>query len=304
MMGTLRLHTDREGVVWYGDDSTLATCSGLDPDEFVSGGIEFGEFSDIALLGCRENGYLIHSLHLARMFRAGLSIRLGSPAIVPREAHRADPLLVLQYLRQPPYRLAGQWHDLDQKDFCTYSMIANLGNSQTVTEVVRRISLVHPAWHALTFINNLELDTVCRLLCEIVDPRWYLHPGRPDRTTKLYSYLGLSPRNIRAWLSGSEPDRHFDRMRCATLAWYNPTGCTGTTAPGDFLWRCFDSQPDAVRGILRATQCFVSYLSAAWLAAISPRHPEANMELQMARFFADDETAAAFRNHMSRKKTV
>lgn len=301
-MNTLRLHVDLDGIVWYGDDSTLATCSQLEPDEFISSGVELGQVSTIKLLGCRGNGDLIHGLSLARMFRDSLAVRVGSPAIIAREVHRNNPVVVLQHLRQAPYHLAGQWHDLDRQDFCTYSMIANLGNSHTVTEVVRRIALAHPAWHALTFINHLNADTVCRLICDIVDPRWYRHPLHPARDTKLYAHLGLSPQNIRAWLAGSAPDRNFERMQSAVLAWYNPEGCTGTDAPGDFLWRCFDDQPDSVRGLLRASQLFVSFLSSAWSTLVSPRHPEAFFDAD--RFFKDEATAAAFRAHMSTKKPV
>lgn len=302
-MSTLRLHVDSDGIVWYGDDDTLATCSRLEPDEFVSSGIALNKVvTTIKILGCRSNGELIHNLSLARMFRDGLSIRVGSPEIVAREIFRSNPLLVLQYLQQRQYNLSGHWHELERRDFCTYSMIANLGNSQTVTEVVRRIATAHPAWPALTFINNLDVDTVCRLLCEIIDPRWYRHPLHPQRDTKLYAYLGLTPRNIRSWLAGTSPDRNFERLMPAVLSWYNPEGCTGTDAPGDFLWRCFDAQSDCVLGVLRATQLFVSYLSATWFASLSAKHPEVYFDAN--RFFKDDTVAAAFKVHMNTKRPV
>lgn len=290
----LNLHVDRDDCVWCSDAGAVAVNTGLSPDDFVSSGVEFSDFETVAVLGTRNNGALIHALFLARMFGRPYRVRIGSPAIVGKAAVLDDPVAVLQQLLQGQYPLAGQWHDLDRLDFCTYSMIDAIGNAHDVPETARKILLSHPAWPSLAFLNNLDLDFVCRLLCEIVDPRWYRHPFRTERDSRLYAYLGLTPKNIRAWLIGSEPDRHFDRAMTTVLAWYNPAVGVGPS-PGDYLWRVFARHADVITGVLRTTQRFVTFLSRAWLMAVSSRHPEQVFD---ARFFSEPETAAAFQSHL------
>lgn len=312
----LRLHVDDDGRVWYGDDLQLAINSYLPSADFLlkAEGLEFNPVNAkcVRLLGTAANAPLVVQLQQLRAGRPELlqlqRVQLGSPALVPTCATRSDPSSVLQHLWQPTYcnRCPGMWHDMTHLDFCTYYMISESRNTVEVPEVVRRTATYHPAWPAISFIDGLDHDLGCRLICEIVDPRWYKHPFRPGRPTKLYAHLGLTPKNMEAYLNDTPGDRHYDRARIVAGSWYdNKRGDAGPKSPsgaGSFIWRAYGCAKDRVHGLLRGCQRLVDFIRAIWSQAVQPVHPEARFE--PLRFFGDKLEAARFLEHYEAQKQV
>ncbi len=156
-------------------------------------------------------------------------------------------------------------------------------------------------WRALTFLNPLNRLAACRLLAAIIDPRWYRHPFRPERRSRLYARLGLTPENAAALVRGTPPGRNFYEARVAACLWYT-VGAKPPDGPRSFPWRQFLAEPDPVRGLLRASRRVVDFVVEAWLAQLPPRHPE--LYSWPSRFFRDPDEAAVFLEHLTWHKEV
>jgi hypothetical protein len=166
---------------------------------------------------------------------------------------------------------------------------------------VRRIAQYHPAWPAISFINTLNCEYACKLLNEIVDPRWFIHPRRPERLSRLYSYLGLTPANVHAILRSGAGDRYIERANIAVKSWYDPSVAINDD-PRGFLGRTSVGAKDQVVGVLRATQRFVALAATYWLGVVTKAHPEAGFQASL--FFHEAEEVSAFEHHKSRAKKV
>jgi hypothetical protein len=310
-VAVLRLHTDADGLVWYGDDGQLAVNSFLPAQDFLRSdvlGFPLSSAACIRLLGTWANAPLVVHVQQLRasqpeMYRQQ-RVQLAAPALVPTAALRDDPVAVLQHLWQPTYssRCPGMWHDMSNLDFCTYAMIQQLAGSVSVPEIVRRIVVYHPAWPALSFVPGLDVDAGCRLLCDIVDPRWYKHPTHPGRLGRLHAHLGLVPANMRAYLGDGPPGRHFDRAVRVVQTWYGGQGSSPTGFLGRALaaGRCGqDVCPD---GLLRGCRRLADLVAIVWLLEVQPRHPEAHFD--PLRFFGDREEADRFLSHYRAQKRI
>ena len=309
----LRLHTDKTGLVWYGDHEQLATNTCLDAwDFFENEGFleELDNARAVRLLGIRANAPLVVKLQERRAGNPEFAkkvIWLVSPASVPGCWLKDDPASVLQHLWQPSYgaSLLGCWHEMTTADYSTYAIINTLGDKpgREVPEVTRRIAEYHPAWDAITFIRGVDRDAACKLLADVVDPRWYRHPSRPDRLSRLHVHLGLTPENMAACTGEGRSGHHFNRATNAVKVWYNLSARRDTRVPGDFLGRVLDDHgADLAKGLLRGTQRLVEFIAAVWLDAVSPHHPEAGFD--PAQFFRDPAVAKAFVRHRAACKGV
>lgn len=304
----VRLHTDDNGLVWFGGEGEAAENTCMDAYDFFDCETYRDDLDTarvVRLLGTRANAPLVVKLWERKASCSVFSkkaVVLGSPATVPAEWLKADPVAVLHHLWQPNAgaTLTGHWHELTTLDYTTYAMINMVGDREMreVPEVVRRIAAYHPAWPAVTFVCSGDADAACQLLCHIVDPRWYRHPGHPGRHTRLHAHLGLTPANAAVIAGDSDdPGPHFNRATLAVRAWYNRHARRGSKAPGDFLVRTMEAQPTLARGLLRGTQQLVSLIAAVWLDAVRPPHPEAGF--RAIEFFRDPAVARAFEQHVA-----
>jgi hypothetical protein len=294
-VGVFRLHTDKDGCVWFGDDERMAVNSWAEPADFVRSG-DFPGAACVRLLGVKGNAALVVTLQSRRLTRPGQRVQLASPAVLATEGQRVNPRAVLQHLRQPApsCHVGCYWHDMTDQDYVSYALAFELADDDgrgLVPEAAQRTAAYHPAWPALRFVPDLNENCACRLLAEIVDPRWFRHPGHPGRFTRLYSHLGLTPENMAAYLGLCPPGRHAYRAGLAVRTWYNRSNPDRT---GFFNELC-GSYRDPVKGLLRGTQRLVNFVQAVWLHAVQPPHPEVGFDPYS--FFKDEGLAQAFEQH-------
>ena len=299
--------------MWYGDQDSPATNTCIDAWDFFDNETYQEDLDNarvVRLLGTRANAPLIVKLQERRAGNPAFAkkpILLGSPAAVPGCWLKDDPSAVLRHLLQLPYgsTLVDQWHEMTTADYTTYAMINTVGErgGREVPMMTKKIAAYHPAWAALTFVRSVDEDTACRLLCDIVDPRWYRHPTRPERFSRLHAHLGLTPENMAACAGQGRAGLHFNRATNALRVWYNRAAQKGSKEPGDFLYRVLDSYDgDLAKGLLRGTQRLVEFVAAVWLDEVRPHHPEAGFDA--ARFFRDERASKAFEQHRAAFKPV
>lgn len=292
----VRLHTAPAGAVWWDDDSGRARVRSLDDALEDLHDVPSG----VRVLGTDENAQMLTELYLGSQRPDGsFRVRLGSPAMLTAK-RRNEPALVLHQLRQPdpPINHPGLWHDMREADYFSYTVTAWAlrGNHRELPDLHKS----HPAWLGVSFINDANHLSACRLLGTIVDPRWYAHPFHPGRLSRLFAYLGLNRHNMFALLSNASGDENFKRAAVAVSVWWNLDGeSLVADAPGDFLWRTY-AEDDSVNGLLNATRRMVLFLSTNWLGAVSSQGDSGFMPRY---FFREENEWLAYEAH-AKKKTV
>jgi len=303
----LRLHTDDQGHVWYGHDGAVGENSRCTVAVFFDKlkwlGVNLGSVRLIRLLGVPSNAELIVYLHHMRVRNKSLSrgqrVVLGSPMVCPTAEDRGSPARVLSHLWQQYAVLpSGCWHDLSDKDYTTYAIIAALkDNKGEVDEQVRRIFRYHPLWPAVSFIPSGDHDAACLLAARIVDPRWFRHPTRPHRLSRLYVHLGLTPKNMHAWMTNfNDRDRNFDWLTVLMRSWLGRTGVTDRTRPQHFLWRAHAAAGGAHKGTMAATRRYVRFLYEVWSGEVAAPRPEGGF--LPSSFFKSAEEVDAYSVHL------
>lgn len=264
-MSIIHLHVDSRGLVWS-DDEDETENSGLRAVAYLARWREELAGADaVRLVGSSGNAELA-----ARLADCGLGglCRLGSPLLL-RDVPEA-PEAVLAYLRHLPARYGharAPWCPLTTAMAAGYRLAATAGAGYSdSTEAVRTLH-AHPAWPALSFVPSLDSVATVRLLAQILDPRWFRHPSRPDRWNRLYRFLGLTRANAGSFLNRTGACRSW-----AFSAWYRGGGPVSWER--SFLWKQWQRrQPEAdpAGALLAGTRCFVRFLITDWLASLSPQ---------------------------------
>ncbi len=302
----LRLHTDLDGVVWYGHDALPFEATGRSAGDFHRNpdGFDIGLriAKTVRVMGVPDNAPLVVGLkkyhHDNPKVAAKQAVYLGSPQVVPSPAMRASPEAVLQAMWQPavPATVAGCWHRMGPKEYTTYAIVTELKlTAGQPSELARRTLRYHPAWPALSFLAGLDEDAACSLVAEIIEPRWFRHPFRPTRLTRLNSYLGLTPGNMAAFVSGGEGERNYARAQTVLATWAN--GYKHSMAgPGGFLHRIAGLSPagEYHLGLLKACERFTRFLFEVWTAESA-----ANQEVQFdpGLFFKKPDEVTGYEIH-------
>lgn len=300
----LGVHTAADGAVWrYRGGGPEPSSTGLPVARFVAAAALDGGL--VRLVGSRANAPLAVAL---RRRWPQLAIELCSPTLAPE----ADPGRLLPALIQPELtqRLAGLRHRMTADDYRSYALLAALDDA-VEPATVAALAAAHPAWPALSFVgatgpdNPVGRRSAYTLLATIVDPRWYRHPWRPHRLSRLHRHLGLTPENIRAVLTGRPGGRHAARAAAAVGVWYNAGTTTAAAtgppdAPARFLWRILEAQRTWVRGVLRATQRLVELVCRVWEGRIA-EHREARFDPRL--FFTAPE-CLAFERHLAEARVA
>jgi len=301
----LRLHTGPDGLVWYGHASLPFECTGRSAAEFHRDADSFDLGLDrartVRLLGVAANAALVVGLsryQTARPKRApAQEILLGSP-LVCRGPAALSPEAVLQAMWQPaaPAVAPGCWNRMGPREYTTYSIVSELAaTGGHPSELARRSLRYHPAWPALSFLAGLDEDAACRLVAAVLDPRWFRHPARPGRLSRLTAFLGLTPGNMAAYVSGGAGGRNYDRTLTVLDTW--ASGFKHSMAgPNGFLHRLAARAPAGAYhlGLLKASERFVRFLFEVWTAETAT-HPDTRFDPGL--FFKSPDEVAAYETH-------
>lgn len=311
-----------DNKVWTNpaDLHTRAVSSGETPAPFAE--LPWVKSAEgIFVLGSERNAELIAVLSLESVINKSTfmpKIYVASPGKDFRFDYTHEPAYVLTYMQQLATRAGstGGFHELENSDVAHYQLMLELAQTKgRVTQTVRRLMRIHPAWPAISFIPTVDEEAVAKLLTSIIDPRWYVDETHPDRLSSLKGFLGLTDRNIGAALSGNViADRYFKRARNVYTAWAG--GMPGTKEsieePGNFLLRrlsSYDSgicatqtqsKASATRAVLRTCNHFLSFVRNVWMHQIVNEAAKLrNVELFIPEyFFQREEDAAAYREHL------
>lgn len=268
----VRLHVS-SGVVWCGAGGHPGGSSGLPTSAFLDsaafsggGGVPPSSFR---LVGNRDNADMIVRLYERSVVRGmNYRIELASPSLVGR----AGPAAALRMLWSPAASAvaSGGIHVMTSADFPSYLMLA--AGASGDAEVAGRACLAlshHPAWPALSFLPRCSESHAVGLISDVVDPRWFRHPFRPHRISRLLAHLGVTPQNAAASLGLGRPGRNYDRFANALAVWYFDGIDSEPSAVNNFLARVLGSRSDRSAGILSACRRFVRFMHEVWVGELS-----------------------------------
>lgn len=264
------------------------------------------ESSLIRMVGTRYNAALI--LGLRQRFSASPpKIVLANPYICRTKAARRSPSDVLLAMWQPEAssRLPGCWHTLSETDCITYAMCDEFErNKGVVTTRLFELAAKHPAWPVITFIPDHHREAACVLLMLILDPRWYTHPSRPHRFSKVHAHLGITPKNTRNALEHMPVRQggwNYSRVIAALLVWFNLDSLRtfeigDATTPSHFLWEVYKRGKSKCHGASTATKRLVNLICYVWTEAVVSK--QADHYFQPSSFFRTMEECVAFQEHL------
>jgi len=298
----VRLHTGDNGLVWLGTDNDLGketpfdTKSALDDKHIMS---VLSSSQVVRIVGTQRNAPLICRLYELQYGGGKLcntKVLLFSPDAV---CNTDDVASTLDTLWRVPdsSRLSGHFHEMDKGDYIAYSLIKLVATEVPgpVSRKVRRLVPWHPAWPACTFVRSLDVSEASRLLCDIIDPRWYRHLTHPGRFGRLYRSLGVTKENVHAFIYGKPGGKHFDRAKTAIRTWYNDGLNKNANDCSNFLAVYLRKYP-LPEAVHRGTQKLIEFIATFWLDSTRAYHPELGFDA--GRFFKHTVTAREFAGHL------
>lgn len=301
---SIKLHTAKDGKVWYATGINTAQNSEQILDSFLLSNVINGMGLRVRVLGVPQNAELIISLYLRRRKSEVVSIEVAGPNICESPDELADPETVLYRMRSTALASAcGGWHQVSEADYLTYALIGRLNRMNGAFDSVAATYLqAHPVFHALTLIPTLSRSHVAQVIQMIVDPRWYVDRRAPERQGKLELYMGLMPSVQKKVSDATELLIKARELRCATVleAWktHHP-GAVDLADPRNFLYRIYKASGEGAKGDLRASQAFLRYLRYNWLDATCRRKGAKDGLFAPELFFKTPGERETYERHMN-----
>lgn len=291
----LRIYTDDSGVVWFrtAKEFGRACASELSVDDFLNQPI-MRNIKTLHILGFRSNAELICKLHEARNVVSNnyhersplpLNIKIGTPMCVPSAA-RTDPSAILTLMSELdlPYSCGG-WHELTQHDYRMYDLVRKCANTETLTADMLDALRNHPAYLAVSFVNTFDEYSSAKMLAEIIDPRWFVDPLNPDRTSRLRKYMGMRLDQSNDMFDfNNQQDLRAVRAQLLCRSW---SGGKASTASLNFLYRMLtsDTSGSQDKRFFKACLKYLHFVRAVWLDQLAAK----DRTLFVPEYFFEDE---------------
>lgn len=304
---TTKLHTDKNGEIWYARGIATPVNSNQHLDTFLLSPAANGMGLTFRMLGIPENAELITSLFLRYNKGEVRSVQIAGPNMLAHPSVLESPFAVISQMRAVIASAScGGWHHVSVNDYPTYALIARMRRSQFNFDTTAETYLhLHPAYKALSFIPTLAEERVAQMLVNIVDPRWYLNSCAATAIKKISLYCGLVPAVQQNVSDVKQLVKRGRALRCATVlsSWKSvDQDAVDFNAPANFLYRVWRNAGGGWRGDLRASQLFLRYVIENWLAALEKREGVKDGLFVPSRFFKTKEERDAFAAHMTPKK--
>jgi hypothetical protein len=259
---TLKLHLGEKGLCYaYG----FHNASKVEDELAFFDKLKASPPRRIRMLGTREHAPLI-----VRLFDMQMCVELATPTICTR-TERKDANAAMYRIRQCalPSSLGG-WHVASLDDYACYYLTSQFLEHGAESEITQEAFCQHPTARYLMFLPDLHLPSLIELLASINDPRWFIDPDSPYRLARLRAYLGLNPSYIRQLDRINNPGPFLRRCQLLVKAWQGKgqPAIKQLRQPENFIWRRHVGAGGGFRGLLRASNAFVTYLSRTWHQAM------------------------------------
>ncbi len=294
----LKLHFEKDKI-WYFQGQGCLKQTMQTPIEFFDSKL-VRTSPTVRLIGSRINAG--HIVELYKLQEAGnmRCVQICSPICVAAK-YRKSPDHVILGLRTFDTKASsvGGFHTLTPDDFHQYKLIREVFAMRALDEkTCRNLLQYHPAYLGASFISHLDLIHLCQLLAIIIDPRWYIDETKPDKSSKLESYLGLIPKTMKG-LCGDGPEfGSSTKCRIVLNTWFTDKfKLTNIEEPQNFLKRIYKHYGEGSVASLRASQYFISFLRLSWLQQMHCINDGRESLFVPQYFFKNSDEANAYKSH-------
>lgn len=280
----LKLHCAHGDTVWYSDDSLAIQHSEKSVEEFIST-YPITDYKQISLLASPSNAAL--ACRLYELFHENIQIRL---VFGPENL---DVTEILHSLLGTQHRSAFM-HKAEYFAYCLTAL------RESSPDKLDKALTYHPTWPFISFIPFIDRHSIINVLAEIGDPRRFINPFKPNRLSRLNSYLGVNYSNARRFFEDETPGVNFDRAISVFNSWHNEKACeyyakNKPVRPEDFLWRIFMLNSDQSVSLTKVSKKLLSYIYLLWRAKLTT-HIE--VKFMPSMFFKRDDEMRAFYKHI------
>ena len=227
----LKVTSNEEGGIWIIDGDKMPKKMDIKVDEFVEDVVGSNKYKFVRVLASPVNYNLITKLYTLKEKGLVESLQLATPALM--QSNRPESSLLRMRLCTLPASLGG-FHEATDDDFTIYTMarlarilrsieikMLDCGNHiplklereyKKVCSVMIDTLNTHPVWQYISFIDSIDPVIAGVVLANIGDPRWFVNPDKPDRLSRMYSWMGLAGEH-------NCPDKIY-RKNSTMLCWY------------------------------------------------------------------------------------
>lgn len=300
----VRVEVTSKGDIWFAVGDDLPQQSPCSLEEFISFQ-KLPRDTVIKMSGASRNSRaIVHFFSCARRGQIR-AIRLASPHLIPNQASRNDPVSALMFMQRVsdgyPASLGG-WHTVRLAEAASYCLAIPTGDRMFSSPSRRLMYRGHILRRHLEFIGTLSPALAARLIGILRDPRWYVDAMHPNRSGRLFSYLGIRPHIINP---GKKPRHLVYRWYVASSAWRVgsaddiPSPAHDIEHPRHWLWKYYQEKGGDQKALLCATRKFVSYVKYGWLDRLTSTSSRTEALFDPEIFFNDPAVCEAYYNHIS-----
>ena len=253
---------------------------------------KFGEYSDSASLlksslvsEVREIRVLGGS-HNCHLLRAALDYKAASG--LDYEVFTCSPLLLYDRLDFATARnlkfspSVGGWRKCGDDDRIILTVRDALKDPSATTHQHRRTLRKHRAYSYFSYLQKCDWVHLINVICEIVDPRWFIDPMKPNSRGRLWSFFGLCGKGLYPRLvelseksPGADSPPKTRRLWHLIRAWYNKSITLDISDPKSWLaivYRFYlDTTKDHGKAIKYTSMKLLDYVVDCWIDSETPR---------------------------------
>jgi hypothetical protein len=262
--------------------------SGKPPTLWLASWQEIQPHPKLYVLGHASNFTLLRNA--LRLDRTAISI--GSPASRWFETEPERTLTSARALRLNAQ--VGGWHLAQPADIAMYELYCQFVgfNRERVLPVTAK---AHPAWEVFSFLEcpDKQHDVkLAELLTLIVDPRWFTHPSRPNRISRLTQFFGSTPHYVRRYAQENRVTPAHQRAELVRWCW--------DMCRRDYfreIYQKYVRRLSPEMAAMRTNIRFLQLLHAVWSARLTS-HQESFVPEYF--FSGKEQLAVAFRAHAAK----
>lgn len=244
---------------------------------------------------------------LPHLVRAGVRLKLGTPSHLGKDASRSPSRALRRAAKKVselPVALGG-WRDATIEDYLLAELYSRLVFGGHHGDMLQEAAGHVRVWERLRFIEGLGENAVC-VLAGYLDPRWYIDPKHPRRSSRFKSYGGFgAPEKDKKQRSANEL-RSWDLRETIwrSVVWAVRPSKQREPGPREFLKREWLRRYDAVieRGLphpvarhMADVKCVQKFLVFAWFIWMDIVTGQSRFDPD--RYFKDQDTIEAFERH-------
>lgn len=294
--GLILLHTDRDGLVWVGDDFYWSECSNYKPPELLANinkvlGYSLSYVKSVRIPSIKRNAYLVKAFCEYNMRKTNKSEQIKVFVVNPR--------IIYSIESQPPYRVLGAVKQLptvwETYLVCPVTVDSYIGYA--VTEAASKndneawmawLRKHHPVASVLDYVWWGDPYSSMGVLAEIMDIRWFVHSHKPGSISRLKKFFCFGE-TIRRSRKGKSLPRRWQIL--SDWVWPRSAEEMLKKSPSEF--------PEFVRlamknpwpyNVIKLASKILHLLYRIWLEKVTFVHPEAAFDPDL--FFRNEPSEA------------